>query len=145
PDRLVDAWLVHPGADDPDVFLESIDYEGVRAQLRSLLATRLAYALTDATTSADPLAVQAIQAEPTAAWIKIARLAGDVPPDAPLSPPLSEPSLAGGMTLQRDGDYDAAADLFRAAAQSPDASLAAEANLRLGQALLAAGRPADAL
>src|SRR5258708_29928201 len=84
---------------------------------------------------ADPIAPVSVKPEPTAAWIKIARLAGDVPPDAPLSPPLSEPSLAGGMTLQRDGDYDAAADIFRAPAQSPDAILAAEANLRLGQAL----------
>ena len=48
-------------------------------------------------------------------------------------------------TLQRDGDYDAAADVFRAATQSANPTLAAEANLRLGQALLAAGRPAEAL
>ncbi|HEV7662029.1 MAG TPA: transglycosylase SLT domain-containing protein, partial [Chloroflexota bacterium] len=144
-DRLVDGWLVRPAAQDADVFIESIDYEGVRAGLRDLLATRLAYAATYGSTSGlNPLAAVRVKPEPTGAAIKIARLAGDVPADAPLSPALPGPAAAG-TTLQRDGDFDAAAELFRTTATSTDPSLAAEANLRLGQALLAAGRPAEAL
>jgi len=149
-DRLVDSWAVRPGSADPDAYIELIDFEGVRAGLRGVLATRMSYALAygrpaGSVTPADPITPLSVKPEPTSPWIKIARLAGDVPPDAPLSPPMSEPTAAGGTTLQRDGDFDAAADVFRTAAQSSDATIAAAANLRLGQALLGAGRPAEAL
>lgn len=146
-DRLVDGWMVRPGAQDADAYLELTDYAGVRAGLRSVLATRMSYAVAYAGQAAvDPLAATEVRPEPTPAWIKIARLAGDVPPDAPLSPPMAGATpLQMGTTLQRDGDYDAAAEVFRSAAANPDGGVAAEANLRLGQALLAAGRPAEAL
>jgi soluble lytic murein transglycosylase len=155
-DRLVDGWMVRPGADDADAYIELIDFEGVRAGLRGVLATRLSYAVAYGLPDGglglgDPITPVRVKPEPTAAWIKIARLAGDVPPDAPLSPAIQvgpaevQAALARGTTLQRDGDYAAAAEVFRGAAASPDPAVAAEANLRLGQALLADGRPVDAL
>jgi soluble lytic murein transglycosylase len=155
-DRLVDGWLVRPGAEDTDVYLESIDFEGVRSALRDVLATRLSYALTyglpnGSLTNGNPLEPVQVSPEPTAAWIKIARLVGDVPADAPLSTAATvgtaeqQRAFAGGTTLQRDGDYAAAADVFRGLASDSDPAVTAAARLRLGQALLAAGRPADAL
>jgi soluble lytic murein transglycosylase len=155
-DRLVDGWFVRPGADDLDAFVELIDFEGVRATLRGVLATRLSYALAYARpngslTSGDPIEAVRVQPEPTAAWIKIARLAGDVPSDAPLSPaaaigtPDQQSAFARGATLQRDGDFAAAAPIFEALASSPAADVAAAARSRLGEALIGARSPADAL
>jgi soluble lytic murein transglycosylase len=155
-DRLVDGWLVRPGADDTDVYLESIDFEGVRSALRDVFATRLSYALTyglpsGSLTNGNPLEAMQVNPEPTQVWIKIARLAGDVPADAPLSTPPTagapeqHSAFARGATLQRDGDYDAAADLFRGLASNSEPAVAAASRLRLGQALLAGGRPAEAL
>ena len=92
-----------------------------------------------------------VKPEPTAAWIKIARLAGDVPTDAPLSPaaavgtPDQQSAFARGATLQRDGDFGAAAPIFEALASSAAADVAAAARLRLGEALIGARSPADAL
>jgi soluble lytic murein transglycosylase len=150
-ERLVDGWLVRPGVDDGDVYLESIDFEGERAALRSVLATRLSYAVTYAQPgSSDPLAVVSVKPEPTAAWVKIARLSGDLPADAPLSPPATvgtddqQAAFARGTTLQRDGNFDAASAIFAdLTSASPD--VAAAAHLRLAQAAIGAGRPADAL
>jgi tetratricopeptide (TPR) repeat protein len=155
-DRLVDGWLVRRGAEDTDVYIESIDYEGVRAGLRALFATRLSYAIAygppaGSGTSGDPLEGVRVRPEPTAAWIKIARLNGDLPPDAPLAPPFDASSaelrsaMERGAVLQRDGDYDAALDVFRTAATSAEPTVALAGKLRVGQALVAAGRPAEAL
>ncbi|MCA1644853.1 MAG: transglycosylase SLT domain-containing protein [Chloroflexi bacterium] len=157
-DRLVDSWMVRRGADDPDAYLELLDFKGVRAGLHDLLATRVSYAIVYGRpdgnlTPIDPIAPAQVKPEPIAAWIKIARVTGDVPPDAPQSPPIPPGSGSGGAratlaratTLQRDGDYDGAAEGFRAAASSADPDLARAANLGLGEALLGAGRPAEAL
>jgi soluble lytic murein transglycosylase len=156
-DRLVDGWLVRSGAQDTDVYLESIDFEGVRAAMRSVLATRVGYAITygrpegGPAGSVGPLDAVSVKTEPTPAWIKIARLAGDLPPDALLSPAASagnadeQAAFARGATLQRDGDYDAAVTAFAELTSHALADVTAAARLRLGQALLAAGRPAEAL
>ena len=147
-DRLVDSWAARPGAEDVDTYIELIDYEGVRASLRSLFATRYAYALAYGTTS-DPLAPENVASEPTPAWIKISRFAGDVPPDAPYSSapdvgtPEQQAAFARGAQFQRDGDYDSAIGVFTTLANAPE--VANEARLRLGQSLLAAGRATDAL
>ncbi len=149
-ERLVDGWLVRPGADDPDVFLEQIDFEGTRSVLRGLLASRIAYGLTYGA-PLDPVAAIHVKPEPTAGWVKIARLAGEVPPAAPVSPAAASGSqeqqqtFATAATLQRDGDHAAAADLLRPLAASGDAPVATAAQLRLGQSLLGAARPAEAL
>lgn len=153
-DRLADGWLVRPGAGDVDAYLELIDFEGVREALRGLFATRLSYAIAygrpaGSVTSTDPIAPVRVKPEPTAAWIKIARLGGEVPADAPLSQAVSagnadqQAAFARGATLQRDGDYAAAALIFADLASSP--AIAAAAELRLGQALIGAGRPAEAV
>ena len=152
-DRLVDGWLARPGTDDPDAYIELIDFEGVRSSVRGLLATRLSYAVTygAAGSSADPLAPMQVSPEPTPAWIKISRLAGDVPPDAPLSPPArlgsaeEQAAFARGATLQRDGDYQGAAAAYTDLARNGTGDVAIEARLRLGQSLIGARRPADAL
>jgi soluble lytic murein transglycosylase len=152
-DRLVDTWAVR-GESDVDAYIELIDYEGVRAGLRGLLATRLIYAVIYGGAQAvDPLAPLSVKPDPTAAWIKISHLAGDVPADAPLSAvPTPEPGTADqqamfvrGATLQRDGDYPGAAAAYAelVSVSAPDVAL--EARLRLGQSLIAAHRPADAL
>src|SRR5262249_11045150 len=73
-ERTVDGWLARPGADDPDVFVERIDFSGVRDGVRGVLAARMAYALTYSG-ALDPVSVAHVKSEPTAAWIKIARLA----------------------------------------------------------------------
>ena len=155
-DRLVDGWLVRPGAEDVDAFIELIDFEGVRAALRGVLATRLSYAIAygrpgGSLTSGDPIEAVRVKPEPTAAWIKIARLAGEVPSDAPLSPaaavgtPDQQTAFARGATLQRDGDYAAAALIFEDLASSPVPAVATAARLRLGQALIGARRPTEAV
>jgi soluble lytic murein transglycosylase len=157
-DRLVDGWLARPGARDPDVYVESMDYEAVRAAVREGLATRIRYALTYGQPGqpnagpSDPLAAHKVGPEPTAAWIKIARLSADVPPDAPLSPPLETSdgdlttTLARAATMQRDGDFEGAANIFQQAlASRPEEPLGRELQVRLGQALLAARRPTEAL
>ncbi|HEY3058544.1 MAG TPA: tetratricopeptide repeat protein [Chloroflexota bacterium] len=150
-ERIVDGWLARPGADDPDVFLEHIDFAGVRSAVLETLATRLAYGMTDARPGPDPLAAQPVKPEPTAAWIKIARLAGDVPPAAPVAPvaivgsPDQQQAFSRAAVLQRDGDHAAAAQLYQSLVAAPDAAVAAAARLRLGQALLGAGRAVDAL
>jgi soluble lytic murein transglycosylase len=149
-ERLVDGWLVRPGADDPDTFIEQIDYEGTRAVLHDVLGTRMTYGLTYGA-SLDPLAAINVKPEPTAGWIKVARLAGDVPPAAPVSPaaalgtPEQQQIFSSAATLQRDGDHAAAAGLLRGVASASDAAVASAARLRLGQALLGAARPAEAL
>ena len=146
-DRLVDGWMVRDGATDPDVYLELIDYEGVRAGLRSVLGERLTYALAYGSSSTST----ALKPEPTPGWIKIARLAGDVPPDAPISAPANigtpdqRTAFARGATLQRDGQYDEALKLFGDLAVTDVSDVASAAHLRLGQTLLAADRPAEAL
>src|SRR5205085_3540159 len=143
-DRLVDSWAARDGADDVDAFIELIDYEGVRAGLRGLLATRLSYAVAygpaaGSQSNGDPLEVASVKPEPTPAWIKISRLAGDVPPEAPVSPAASfgsqdqQAAFARGATLQRDGDYDGAAAVFGDLASAPAPDVAFEARLRLGQ------------
>ncbi len=150
-DRLVDSWAARGGADDADAYIELIDYEEVRAGLRSVFATRLSYAVAYGSGSADPLQAITVGPEPTAAWIKIARLGGDVPLDAPIASAATvgtsdqQTAFARGATLQRDGDYAGAATVFTdlTSAQSPD--VAFEARLRLGQSLIGARRPADAL
>jgi hypothetical protein len=155
-DRLVDSWMVRTGADDIDAYIELIDYEGVRAGLRALLGTRLSYAITygrpaGSLTSGDPLESVRVKPEPTAAWIKISRLAGDVPPDAPLSAAPSvgntgvQSAFARGATLQRDGDHAGAIAVFGELASASSSDVAFEARLRLGQSLIATRRAADAL
>ena len=151
-DRLVDSWLALPGADDVDAYIELVSFEGERSALRSALATRLSYAIAYGSgSSADPLSVIAVGPEPTAAWIKIARLAGDVPADAPFSQAAGvgteeqQAAFVRGATLQRDGDYAGAAAVFTELASSGGPNVQLEARLRLGQALIAVGRPADAL
>jgi len=153
-ERLADGWLVRPGAPDPDTFIELIDYEGVRAGLRGLLATRLAYGVTYGAPpdrTADPLSPVSAKPEPTAAWIKITRLDGGLPATPPVSPAAqvgsSEQRLAfaRGATLQRDGDFAAAADVFRGLTVSSDPEVADAASLRLAESLLGLSRPSDAL
>jgi soluble lytic murein transglycosylase len=152
-DRLVDSWMARPGAEDVDAYIELIDFEGVRSAVRGLLATRLSYAVTygSASAPADPMSPIQVSPEPTAAWIKVARLAGDVPPDAPLSPPVSvgsaeqQAAFARSATLQRDGDYEGAAATFTDLVTNGTPDVALEARLRLGQSLIGAHRPADAL
>ena len=155
-DRLADGWLVRPGAQDVDAYIELIDFEGVRAALRGVLATRLSYAIVygrpgGTLTAGDPIAAVRIKPEPTAAWIKIARLAGEVPSDAPLSPaaavgtPDQQTAFAQGATLQRDGDYAAAALIFEDLASSPVPAVAMAADFSLGQALIGARRPNEAV
>ena len=149
-DRLVDGWLVRPGAEDVDTFIELIDFEGVRAGLRGVFATRMSYAIAYGRPT-DPLEAVQVKPEPTAAWIKIARLSGDVPADAPLSiaaslgSPEQQAAFARAATLQRDGDYTAAALVLQELASSPEPAVAAAAQLRFGEALIGAGRPAEAL
>ena len=150
-ERLADSWAVRTGGDDTDAYIELIDYEGVRASLRSLFATRLAYSIAYGVSASDPLSAENVAPEPTAAWIKISRLAGDAPPDAPYSstPDAGTPdqaaAFAHGAQLQRDGDYDGAIGVFTdlAGAYSPD--VAETARVRLGQSLIAAGRAAEAI
>ena len=152
-DRLVDGWLARPGADDLDAYVELIDFEGVRSAVRRALATRLSYAVTygSAAVTSDPLAPMQVSPEPTPAWIKIARLAGDVPPDAPASPPATvgngeqQAAFARGATLQRDGDYAGAIATFSDLVANGSPEVADEARLRLGQSLIAARHPADAI
>jgi peptidoglycan lytic transglycosylase len=150
-DRLVDGWAARPGADDPDSYIELIDYEGVRAGLRSLFATRLMYTTADGATAGDPLAAESVKPEPTAAWIKIARFGGDIAPDAPISPAAmvgstdEQAAFARGAIQQRDGDYDGAIATYAALASASAPEVTAGAQLRLGQALIAARRPAEAL
>ena len=152
-ERLTDGWLVRPGASDPDAFIELIDYEGVRAGLRGVLASRLAYGLTYSTGTTDPLAAAPPKPEPTAAWVKIARVGGDLPPTAPVSQPptasIGTPeqraAFARGATLQRDGDHATAIDVFGGLVDAPDPDVSAAARLRYAQSLLGAGRPAEAL
>src|SRR5262249_31165017 len=92
-----------------------------------------------------------VKPEPTAEWIKIARLAGDVPPASPVSPaavvgsPEQQQTFAQAATAQRDGNFAAAADALRGLATSADGEVASAARLRLGQTLLAEGRAAEAL
>jgi len=92
-----------------------------------------------------------VKPEPTAEWIKIARLAGDVPPASPVSPaavvgsPEQQQTFAQAATAQRDGNFAAAADALRGLATSADGEVASAASLRLGQTLLAEGRGAEAL
>jgi soluble lytic murein transglycosylase-like protein/TolA-binding protein len=161
-ERLTDSWLARPGSDDPDVMLESIDYEAVRAELRDVFATRLAYAMTygaaglseapavEAPALPNPLSPRLPKPEPTAAWIKIARLAGDAPELPPLlaediaNPEASE-AFQRGTAQIRDGNYDAAIATFRDAVTNADPQQVAAAQLRLGQALIGAGRPKEAL
>jgi tetratricopeptide (TPR) repeat protein len=149
-ERLADDWPVRAGADDPDAYIELVDYEGVRATLRSLMATRLTYAIAYGS-SGDPLAPETVKPEPTATWIKIARFGGDVPPEAPLSlaPDVGtteqRADFARGATLQRDGDYDGAIDAFQKLSGAAESDVAFEARLRLGQALIGAHRPAEAV
>lgn len=150
-DRLADGFAAKPGADDVDSFIELVDYEGVRSGLRSLLATRLTYRVAYGAGGGDPLAQQSVGQEPTAAWIKIARFGGDVPPEAPISPAATvgdrdqQAAFARGATLQRDGDYDGAIATFTPLASAASGDVAQAARLRLGQALIAARRPAEAL
>jgi soluble lytic murein transglycosylase len=150
-ERLADGWAARPGADDLDTYVETIDFEGVRAGLRSLFATRLSYAAAYGRDSGDPLGVEDVKPEPTAAWIKINRLSGDVPPEAPASPPAlvgsadQQAAFARGATLQRDGDYDGAIRVFADLAGAVEPDVAGAARLRLGQALIAARRPAEAI
>jgi len=79
------------------------------------------------------------------------RLAGDVPPEAPVSPAApvgsqdQQAAFARGATLQRDGDYDGAVGVFGTLASASAPDVAFEARVRLGQSLIAAKRPADAL
>src|SRR5205823_5822872 len=129
-DRLVDGFAARNGADDVDAYMELMDYEGVRATVRGLLATRFAYAATYGSGSGDPTAARNVKPEPTPAWIKISRLSGDVPPDAPLSGPPDVGSqdqrtaFARAAELLRDGDYDGAigvlSDLSQTSAAQPE-------------------------
>ena len=151
-DRLVDGWAARAGADDPDAYIELIDYEGVRAGLRSLFATRLSYAVAYGSPGGDPMGAENPMPEPTAVWVKISRFGGDVPPEAPISPAAGvgtadeQAAFARAATLQRDGDYEGAiADFTDIAAKAASPDVASEARLRLGQELIAARRPADAL
>jgi soluble lytic murein transglycosylase len=149
-ERLADGWAARPGADDLDGYIELIDFEGVRAGLRGLFAARLAYAAAYGPDSADPLTAENVKPEPTVGWIKISRLTGDVPPEAPASPAAvgtadQQAAFARGATLQRDGDYAASIQVFSELAAATEPDVAQAARLRLGQALIAAGRPADAL
>ena len=150
-DRLVDGWAARGGADDADAYIELIDFEGVRSGLRSLFATRLAYSVAYAAGSGDALAAESVKPEPTAAWIKIARFGGDVPPEAPVSSAASvgdanqQAAFARGATQQRDGDYDGAIATFTPLASAPNPDVGFAARLRLGQALIAARRPAEAV
>jgi soluble lytic murein transglycosylase len=150
-DRLADGWAARAGTEDVDMYIESVDFEGVRAGLRGVLATRLAYALAYGTTPADPLASAVPTPEPTPAWIKISRLAGDVPPEAPISEAAQvgtedqQAGFARGATMQRDGDLDGAIGAFRDLATSGRPEVANAARSRLGQALIGAHRPAEAL
>ncbi|MGI9148811.1 MAG: tetratricopeptide repeat protein [Chloroflexota bacterium] len=151
-ERLVDSWLVRPGAEDVDAYIELVDYEDVRAALRGVLATRLSYAIAyPSPTSADPITAMRVKPEPTPAWIKIARLAGDVPAAAPLSAaasvgtPDEQAAFAHGAGLQRDGDYTAATRIFEDLAASSTPAVATAARLRLGQSLVGAERPAEAI
>jgi tetratricopeptide (TPR) repeat protein len=88
--------------------------------------------------------------DPTPAWVKIARLSAELPPAAPVEPPAEvgtpdqQADFARGATLQRDGDQRAV-DAFRQLADAPEPGVASAARMRLGEALLAAGRPAEAL
>ena len=149
-DRLADSWAARAGAGDSDAYIELIDYEGVRAGLRSLFATRFAYALAYGS-AADPLAAESVPPEPTPAWIKISRFGGDVPPDAPYSsaPDIGtadeQAAFARGAQMQRDGDDDGAIGVFTqlSGVSSPD--VAAAARVRLGESLIAAGRSVEAL
>ncbi len=148
-ERLVDSWLARPGADDPDVFLEHIDFPSTRVTLHSLLASRITYGLTYGA-SLDPVATMPVKPEPTAAWIKIARLAGDIPPAAPASSaatvgaPDQQQTFLKVATLQRDGDHSAAIDDLRPLGASGDPSVASAAKLRIGQSQIAVGRAAEA-
>jgi peptidoglycan lytic transglycosylase len=150
-ERLADGWMVRPGADDPDVFVETIDFEPVRVVVRGALAARFAYGMSYASTVADPVAALSVKPEPTAAWIKIARLAGDVPPAAPVAPvavsasPDQQQAFARAAVLQRDGDHGAAAEIYQGLAADADPQVAGAARVRLGQALLGAGRADEAL
>ncbi len=150
-ERIVDGWLARPGADDPDVFLEHIDFAGVRSATLETLATRLAYGMIYPSPIADPVAAQQVKPEPTAAWIKIGRLAGDVPPAAPVAPvavvgsPDQQQAFSRAAVLQRDGDQAAAAEIYQSLVGAPDAAVAVAARLRFGQALLGAGRAVDAV
>jgi soluble lytic murein transglycosylase len=149
-ERLADGWAARSGADDPDTYIETIDFEGVRAGLRSLLATRLGYAAAYGSSGVDPTRVENVKPEPTAAWIKISRLSGDVPSEAPASPAPAvgsadqQAAFARAAALQRDGDYDGATGVFADLARAAEPEVARAARLRLGQALIAARRPAEA-
>jgi soluble lytic murein transglycosylase len=153
-DRVVDGWLVRSAADDPDVFLERMDWEGSRAALRGVLAARLAYAATYGSAAgapASPLAAAWPKPEPTEPAVKIARLMAEPGPAAPLSPPASvgtpaqQAAFAQGAELQRDGDHEAAAEQLRALDAAAEPAVADEARRRLGEALLGAGHAAEAL
>src|SRR5262249_17026163 len=84
-ERLVDGWLVRPGADAPDPSPEQTDCGGPRAALRTVLGPRMTYGLPSGPSPAPPAAIN-VKPEPTAGWIKVPRLAGDAPPAAPVSP-----------------------------------------------------------
>ncbi|MBV9171852.1 MAG: transglycosylase SLT domain-containing protein, partial [Chloroflexi bacterium] len=154
-ERLADGWLARAGSDDPEVMVESIDYEPVGAQLRDVFATELTYGIAyagpgSAPAPGDPLHPMLPKPEPTAAWIKIARLAGDVPDPAPLSAedignPDAPDAFQRGTSLARDGNFADAISTFQSAGSNPDPTQAAAAQLRLGQALLGAGRTTEAV
>ncbi|HET6318785.1 MAG TPA: transglycosylase SLT domain-containing protein, partial [Chloroflexota bacterium] len=148
-ERLVDSWLARPGANDPDVFMEHIDFPSTRSAVHDLLASRITYGLTYGA-SLDPLVTVKVKPEPTAPWKKIARLAGDVPPAAPVSSaaavgtPDQQQTFLRVATLQRDGDHAAAVDLLRPLGASGDPSVASAAKLRISQSQIAVGRAAEA-
>ncbi|MDQ3811893.1 MAG: tetratricopeptide repeat protein, partial [Chloroflexota bacterium] len=150
-ERVVDAWLVRPGAEDAEVFIEQIDYEAARTAVRDALAARIVYATTYAASRpVDPLALVRVKPEPTAAWVKIARLGSGLALAAPLAP-LAAPGTADerqtfdrAAALQRDGEHTAASDLLRPLLGASDPAVLSAARLRLGQALLAAGRAGEA-
>ncbi|MBV9543041.1 MAG: tetratricopeptide repeat protein, partial [Chloroflexi bacterium] len=154
-ERLADGWLARAGSDDPEVMVESIDYEPVRVQLRDIFATQLTYGIAyagsgSASAPGDPLHPMLPKPEPTAAWIKIARLAGHVPDPAPLSAedignPDAPDAFQRGTSLARDGNFADAISTFQSAGSNPDPTQAAAAQLRLGQALLGAGRTTEAV
>src|SRR5918912_1028538 len=67
------------------------------------------------------------------------------PPPAALGSADERAAFARGATLQRDGDYDGAAAVYTDLARNGADDVATEARLRLGQSLIGARRPADAL
>ena len=148
-DRLVDAWLVRSGASDPDVYLELIDYESVRATLRErawravelrhrVWPTRFDVCLAEA--GADrPLDQDCAPRGRRAA--RCARLASAGRRIDRAACRRSRAAPAAARRPVRRGDPR----LWRPRRRRQPPDVVAEARLRLGQSLLGAGRPVEAI